>query len=358
VVQSNRNLPGGIGVLTCCAAAALAMMASPAAASAAPIYSINVIEGSTTSPSYSESGTYGYVNGPAAESRITITHAGAVVAENTGPFAIVPQVPQVGDVVTLESPPKSAGSVSITYDGLPTMDATVCAGSSNFTGQRDAAFAVQGGFFTLATTPYHGEAFTSATAFGTARVTALAGSSFAGSFPSALTTAQTVYASQEQKSTLPGGATLEYFSENERPVGACPAAAVTPAVIAAPPAKLPALKGALLKLTLPSILKLLKSGWLIHVSINQPGTVIQDLYLQNGKLPAQASRHEPAATLVARGATTAKKAGTVTVHVRVNTKGRRALKHLKHAKLVLITTLRSSSGVRISLGHRALSLKR
>jgi hypothetical protein len=356
VVRVRRKSIGRIKVLFGTALVLGAVVALPASAWAAPTYFLSIVEGSTTSPSYSETSTIGFAEGP--EVSVVIKRGESVVARSSGGFVFMGQVPQVGDVVTLESPLGTPIS-SVTYDGLPSLDPTVCAGSSNFSGQRSAGATVEGGFYTLQNGSYRGEPFQVPTAQGVARVSTLSGSTFAGSFPSPLTTAQTVFATEEQFSPLPGGATFDYFSENERPVGACAAVVVPPPVVSpAPPTPKPlVLKGELLKLTLPKIAQLLKSGWLVHVLINQPGTVIQDLYLQNGILPAHASKRKPA-VLVARGATTLKKPGVAAVRIRVNSKGRRALKHVKLVKLVLITTLRSSSGVRINLGRRTISLKR
>ena len=85
------------------------------------------------------------------------------------------------------------------------------------------------------------------------------------------------------------------------------------------------------------------------MTINQPGTVIQDLYLQDGKLPAFAASRKgkgkhhrkvvPPAQLVARGSTTAKSAGTVSVLISATAQGRRLLRHRGKVQLVLVTTL-------------------
>jgi hypothetical protein len=140
-------------------------------------------------------------------------------------------------------------------------------------------------------------------------------------------------------------------------VGACP----TPP---APPPPPPALQGSIVKLAKISIHRLLKLGWLTQVTINQPGTVTENLYLQGGALPAYASsvgkhgRHhrKPPALLLAHGVGSAKSAGKVNVLLRATPHGRRALQHARHVKAVLVTTLRSSSGVKLSLGRRTLSL--
>ena len=80
-----------------------------------------------------------------------------------------------------------------------------------------------------------------------------------------------------------------------------------------------------------AILSLLKSGWHDHVTINQPGTVTQDLYLEGGTLPAFAATRKhhkkpPPALLIARGAVVASSAGTVTVLLKLTAKGRLKLK--------------------------------
>jgi hypothetical protein len=113
-----------------------------------------------------------------------------------------------------------------------------------------------------------------------------------------------------------------------------------------------------------TILSLLKSGWHDHVTINQPGTVTQDLYLESGgTLPAFAAkskhhRKPPPALLVAHGAVVASSAGTVTVLLKLTAKGRLKLKSAKSLKLVLITTLRTSSGAEVNLARRTVSLRR
>jgi hypothetical protein len=101
------------------------------------------------------------------------------------------------------------------------------------------------------------------------------------------------------------------------------------------------------------------------VTINQPGTIVQDLYLQDGKLPAFAAankrkhhaRKVPPAQLVARGSATATHSGTVDVLIRVTAKGRRLLRHRSKVRLVLVTTLRSNTGAKLSLARRTVTLK-
>ena len=81
---------------------------------------------------------------------------------------------------------------------------------------------------------------------------------------------------------------------------------------------------------------MLKSGWHAYVTINQPGTVTQDLYLEGGKLPAFAASTKPhkkprPALLVAHGAVVASSAGTVAVSLKLTKKGRVKLKSVEEA---------------------------
>ncbi len=271
-------------------------------------------------------------------------------------------IPAPGDVVSLESPTgpngRPGGRIvgSFVYDGLPSIDPTVCAGSVNFSGQRSTGQTVQGGNFLDVPGPYGDfERWNPVPA----QITLLSGSTFGGSFLTPLALGQTVWASESLETPLAGGAVFTYESKNERPVGACPPPPPPPP---APPAP-PALQG-LVKLTRTTIHRLLKSGWLDQVTINQPGTVIQDLYLQDGKLPAFAAANKghhahkiPPAQLVARGSATATTPGTVKVLIRVTAKGRRLLRHRSKVRLVLVTTLRNKAGAKLSLTRRTVTLR-
>jgi hypothetical protein len=324
---------------------------------ATPEYSLSITEGVTTLPEESIFSTSGYVR-PRAETVLTLVHDGVVVAKDTESNGDVgfSQVPQVGDVVNLESP---AGRLvgSVVYDGLPSMDPTVCAGSTNFSGQRSAGMEVKGDSFTLVSHPH----YTARRPGEQAQVTVLSGSSFGGSFLEPLQIGQTVEATEQLQTPLAGGATFTYSSRNERPVGACP----LPPPLPPPPPPPPALLGSILKLPRTTIARLLRSGWVDQVTINQPGTVIQDLYLDGGSVPASASsvkgrhraRRHPA-MLLARGSTSATAAGTVDVTIRLTAQGRRRLRHVHNIRAVLVTTLRSASGATLSLGHRSVSLHR
>jgi hypothetical protein len=348
----------GLALLALCAGVPFV---APAVATAtkAPEYSLSIVEGETTLPEHPIANISGRA-APRASVAVSIIRGGTVVARSTGTEggAWMSQVPQVGDLVTLESPVGSTVQ-AITYDGLPSMDPTVCAGSTNFSGQRSGALEVEGEHYLQVQHP----SYVATRSKGHAQVTGLVGSSFSGNFLTPLALGETVRATEFVQTTLASGAIFSYSSETDRPVGACPAPPPPPP----PPPPPLALQGSIFKFARTTIHRFLKSGWLDQVMINQPGTVVQDLYLKDGKLPAFASSRKgkhhgrkvvPAAQLVARGSTTAKSAGTVSVLIRVTAKGRRLLSHRKQVQMVLVTTLRSNTGAKLNLARRTVTLHR
>ncbi len=350
------SLPRLIAAL-CCALAAYAttaILAAPAGAwehNKAPEYSLSIVEGADTPLEGSIEHVSAGVNSK-AEVTVSLIHNGLVVEQDKHEEgAQLSQVPQVGDVVTFES---QGFTTSVTYDGLPSLESTVCAGSTNFSGQRTAGYTVEGGYYTVIPhSPYSAQRTL-------AQVQVLSGSSFGGDFLTPLVSGETVYVVESLTSPLAGGATFTYSSEYDRPVGGCP-----PPLLPPPPPPPLALAGAFSKFTGSSIVKLLRSGWLTHVTINQPGTIVEDLYQHSGILPAFAARSktkrprkEPKALLLARGTTTAKAPGTVAVTMHLTSAGRRLLKHARSVKVVLITTLTASSGAKLALGRHSLTLYR
>jgi hypothetical protein len=348
----------------------LAAQATPALAnshSEAPAYQLSIVEGESTLPEYQIVSTSGSVH-PSAPVAISIVRGGLVVARGSGSEGGVwlSQVPLPGDVVNLESP---VGNIvgSVVYDGLPSIDSTVCAGSTSFSGVRSGGEPVEGGYYSLELhTDHYGHTERRQTGSGSAQVTVLSGATYAGNFLAPLQIGQTVWASESLQTPLAGGATFTYSSENARPVGACPA----PPAPSPPPPPAPALGGSLLKLLRTTIHKLLVSGWTTLVDINQPGTVTEDLYQQGGAIPARASsvqhsarhkRHQrrPPALLLARGSNTAASAGTVSVKLRATVNGRRVLKHMSSVRAVLVTTL-STAGAKkvVTLEQRTVTLHR
>jgi hypothetical protein len=349
-----------VGARLLCAAfvVSCAFAASASAKPQTPVYTLTVSEGETTLPEFPIDGTSANANlgGSVA---LSIVRNGTVFARSTGGsgYAGTSQVPQVGDVVTMESPIGTPVG-AVVYDGLPSMDPTVCAGSANFSGQNSPGETVKGKYVTLTPRVERYGTSEQESNIGRAQVTILSGSTFGGSFLAPLTPGQTVTAMESLETALAGGAVFKYESENSRPVGACPV--VVP--LASPPPPPPALQGTILKFLRTTIRHLLAHGWRNHVTINQPGTVTQDLYLKGGKLPAYAAtstgRHHktPPALLLARGVTSAKSAGTVSVLLKPTVKGRRRLKSAKNVTVVVVTTLRSDSGAKLSLPRRTVTL--
>lgn len=343
-------------------ALAAAVFIAPAGATNGPHgprYAITISTGATTFPEYeSVVGTWAGVE-PRAEVILTIVHGGIPVSRDIGEgWASLSQVPQPGDTVTLESPAKTVVAATV-YDGLPTIDASVCAPSTGFSGTNSSGNTVTGFYFlrTPKFDPYgHFEGMHQA-AFGEAQVKLLSGTSFGGSFLTPLAVGETVGAVESLKTPLAGEATYTYTSETQRPVAACPP---PPPPYSPPPA--PALQGAIAKLLRTSIHALLHGPVHDVVTINQVGTVTQDLYLSNGAVPAVAAavkaKRRPAALLLARGQSAASAAGKVTVTLKLTRKGRQRLKKMHKAKAVLVTTLRTSTGVRVNLTRHTLNLHR
>jgi hypothetical protein len=238
------------------------------------------------------------------------------------------------------------------------MDPTVCAGSTNFSGQRSENEEIEGSAFTLVVHP----SYVAERLGGIAQITSLSGSSFAGDFLKPLQLGETVAVREHLTTALGGGATFKYSSENERPVGACPPAPAPPP----PPPPPPALRGSIFKLVGTTIHKLLKSAWTDQVTINQAGTVTQNLYKVGGAVPASAAAHrkghgrrrKPPALLLASGSVSAVTAGTVKVVLHVTAKGRHDLSHSHSVRAELVTTLKTGAGAKLNLPTRIVTFNR
>jgi len=330
--------------------------ASALAGSHGTQYTLEVTEGENTIPQYeSVAGTVGKVE-PNAPVAVSIISNGTTVYKNEGyGWASVPQVPQPGETVQLESP---IGQVigSDVYDGLPTIDPSTCVGSTNFEGDNTSGFTVEGSYvtYTLVSARKHE---VKRSDFGEAQVKSLTGTSFGGSFLAPITPGATVMVTESLKSALAGEATYTYVSERVEPANAtCPAPPPSP-----PPAPLVTpLRGALTALGHSKIQLILKSGYRDHVHINQGGTVTQDLFLRGGKLPATAASHHkkktPPALLLARGTAKAGAAGTVSVVLKLTAAGRRKLRSAGSLNAILLTTLRTANGQVDTLAPKSLTL--
>ena len=325
-----------------------------------PEYSLKIVQGETTQPEDSITNISAGASNT-NQVRVRIIQGGVVVNQDTheGGAGLGQVVPPVGDTVTVESP---LGTVvgAVTYDGLPSIEPTVCASSTNFSGQRSGADEVEGGFFVdePVTNPYGQVEYYKRSGRGQAQVTLLSGASFGGNFLVPLQLGETVWATETVKVKEPGWI-FTYQSETVRPVGACPAPPPPPP----PPAKpvLPPLKASLAKILNATIKALLKHGLHDRVYVNQPGTVTQALYLAGGKLPAYAAsshKHLPPAVLLARGSASVKAAGDVTVVLHLTARGRRRVRNAKSVHAVLVTTVTSSTGVKVTLAHRSVTLHR
>jgi hypothetical protein len=322
-------------------------------------YTLEVIEGENTIPQYEAvAGTIAKVE-PNASVAVSIIRNGTTVYKNEGyGWASVPQVPQPGETVELESP---VGNVvgSDVYDGLPTIDPGTCVGSTNFEGDNTSGFTVEGSYvvYTLLSARKHEVRRSD---FSQAQVKSLTGTSFGGSFLTPIVPGATVMVTESLKSPLAGEATYTYVSERVEPANAtCPA---PPPPAPPPPPLVTPLHGALTSLGRSKIRLVLKFGYRDHVSINQAGTVAQELFLRGGKLPATAaSRHKkrtPPALLLARGVTKTSAAGTVTVVLKLTAAGRRKLKSTGRLNAILLTTLRTANGQVDTLSPKSLTLHR
>ena len=178
----------------------------------APEYSLSVVEGADTQPEDSIEHVSASVNSK-AEVSVSLTHNGLVVEQDTGEGgAWLSQVPQVGDMVTFES---QGFTTAVTYDGLPSLESTVCAGSNNFSGQRTARLHRRRWLLHGRAPPQilrHG----ATDALGADQV--LSGSSFGGRLSHPLVSGETVYAVESLTSPLAGRSDL-HLLQRERPPG-------------------------------------------------------------------------------------------------------------------------------------------
>jgi hypothetical protein len=335
---------------------------APAAASAnshGTQYTLEVTEGENTIPQYEPvAGTVAKVE-PGAPVAVSIVRNGTTVYRDEGDdgWASVPQVPQAGETVVLESP---IGHVvgSNVYDGLPTIDPSTCVGSTNFEGENTSGFTVEGSHITYTVLSARRHDI-ERSGFGQAQVKSLTGTSFGGAFLAPIPAGATVMVTESLKTALSGEATYTYVSERVEPANAsCPAPPLPPP----PPPLVTPLHGGLVALGHAKIQTILKSGYRDHISINQAGTITQELFLRgSGKLPATASSHHkkkkpPPALLLARGTAKASAAGDVSVVLKLTAAGRRKLKSSGSVNAILLTTLRTANGQVATLAPKSLTL--
>jgi len=354
-----RAVPSPLLTAALCAgvlllAAALAPVA--VAHTSPPRYSLSIVEGVTTDPEHGIEHISAGIENEQALVRVLLVHGGLVVAQSTGEHpgdgVWLSRVPQVGDLVELEAPLGRLIARTV-YDGLPSMDPTVCAGSKNFSGQRSSNNTVEGEYFSLSSFDW----YTHKNA-GQAQVTTLAGSAFGGNFLAPLALGQTVAAREQLETQLATGGVFTYSSETVRPVGACPAPPPPPPP---PPPVAPGLQATIAHLLGITVRNLLRHGFSDRVTVNQAATVTQDLYMENGVLPAFASarRHHrrPPAVLLARGSVVAHAAGTVTVKLKLLPRARARLRSAHRVHVVLLTTVHTTAGAKLNLPRRQLTVR-
>ncbi|HTW42305.1 MAG TPA: hypothetical protein VMD79_08315 [Solirubrobacteraceae bacterium] len=323
-------------------------------------YTLEVGEGETTLPEFvSVAGTTAK-DSQGGQVAVAIIRNGTTVYKSEGNegYANVPQVPQPGETVVLESP---VGHVigSDVYDGMPTIDPSTCVGATTFEGDNTSGFTVEGSYVTYTLLSAKHRRYNESN-FSQAQVKTLTGTSFGGSFLTPIPSGATVTVKESLKTQLSGEATYTYISERTEPANkTCP----TPPPPPPPPPLVTPLAGALVALGHTKIHLILKSGYRDHVRINQAGTITQDLYLRGGKLPAvAASAHKhhkiPPALLLARGTATSSGAGTVGIVLKLTPAGRRKLKASRRVSAILLTTLRTKSGQIATLAPKSLTFHR
>ena len=113
-------------------AAGLALLVLPAAASATTYVSVARYDGT------------GYINaqgGQGTQTAISLQRGGDVIAANSGAYGTDMEVlPQPGDVLTVSVDGQQV--FNKTYDGRPTLDASVCGNATSFSGLRSATSTV------------------------------------------------------------------------------------------------------------------------------------------------------------------------------------------------------------------------
>jgi hypothetical protein len=274
--------------------------------------------------------------------------------------AVVPRIPgnvtvQAGDVFRIVRPEDGAVLAQTTFDGQPTLSDATCVGQSGFVGTRtpDAAVSVRAfGAFEATTlgryTPRKNNI---------GRVRTLGDGTFAGVFDEPLGAGDLIRVSQTVE-TIAGGTHTTVDTSVTRVVGGCPPP--TPPVVDKTSPQITSFE---LGAPSSSVRSFLRFGLKNFVGINEPGTVSQSLYLDNGaKLPATSAKAKrknpkPKLVLLATGRTRSSIAGVVKVTLKPTKAARTALKGKTSARVVLLTTVRDLAGNTVSLKPKRMVLK-
>jgi hypothetical protein len=315
----------------------------PAAASASTY--VNVLH--TDTGGYIQA--YGGQNTPTA---ISLQRAGAVIAANSGTDgAYVDVNPQPGDILTVSV--NNQPVLNRTYDGRPSLDASVCGTTTSFTGLRLATSTIDR---VGANQPDPAQpdgdplAYTEGTAANSGDDT------YGGTFDKAVGPDWVAWASSTD---VAGDVT--YNSAVTRTIGDCaPVPAVAPAPVVAPAPDTTAPTGRLMA-GLPfrgGIAALLDGHAVSTTMVGEAGvTVTQALYLNDGaKLPARAAATRKP-TLLASGRAVSKRAGAVRLKLHA-TKKVATLRHKRTVRVAIVTTLRDRAGNVKRLPVKRVVLKR
>jgi hypothetical protein len=342
------------------AAVAVAVAAAPASAR---LYVSTTVDLTGAEPAGTIEG-YAYVlNAANADSfRLDVERDGAPVASATGQSVVLlsPFVARTGDRITLTDETTSE-SRTVTYDGRPAFDASICGAATTFGGDRDEGATVSvGAALSFGAGDPRNAALTVPSLFGP-------GTRFSGSFPTALAAGWTISA-QQVRALDPGFTALNALS---RRLGDCPPTpsappAPEPAPDPAPSAPAPPAAKDLLppaaRLTMPGRLltpvgayrALLAGRFSGRVSVSEPATVTQRLYADDGAaLPKATATAKRRLTVLGTGQAAAAAPGGVSVVVRLSVTGRAALRRRTPTRVALVTTVVDAAG-----NARVLSPKR
>jgi hypothetical protein len=330
----------------------LAIGASTAAATVYTYISVSVSStGSYTTGQYYDTNVP-YPQPPPVHA-ISIVHNGAVVATQssggTG-YVYMTSAPAVGDTVRIEQPP---GTVVDSIVFNLTIDPSTCVGRTTISGQRSDVGAHVSAY---AFDPNQG-------GYGNylqGQITSLSGSSYAGNFSRALTSSDHVGV-VEGVSFNRGYGPFSYDGSLERAVGACPPPPALPVKVTGP--KPP--KGSISVNAKRALRAFFKKGLTIVVSADQPGKVVENMFLAKGKLPGKASSVQAAkrkskqrkASLIGRGSAKVLKPGKVKVTVKP-TRSAKRLRRKRSLKVAFLTTLSNLAGQTTTLPPKRVKLTR
>ncbi|HMJ32633.1 MAG TPA: hypothetical protein VK501_01860 [Baekduia sp.] len=311
---------------------------------------------------------------------LELIRGGVAIASGSGVSGTeVRVVPQAGDELRLTDTVTS-DTYNTIISGRPTFDAAVCGATALVSGTRDPDAVMDAG-----ATIFYGT-YDARNETVPATITSASGDTFAGTFPHSLGAAWRVLASQ----TRAINPNLTVYSSFSRKVGACPPdapaapAGVAPAEAVPPsPSAPPATPGdpapvapdrrpPAAKLAAPKALftpaaafRALSAGALTtSVVVDEPGTVEQTLYLDDGAtLPtatkaAKSKKKANKPTVLGKGRALATKPGAVKVRVKLSQAGKSRISKAKTIKLALVTRVRDTAGNLRTLPVKRFSAKR